>query len=737
MKRVLAIVFAWVALLSCFGQGPVRRVPTVPELMKINPYSVAQSGVVTYLVEAKDTNTPWGSPRAAVWTSSTNATPNGTNVLGSAFGGRWIFPDVSAPIQDARWWNSASNRWALDASGNLWLTTTNVAAYLSYLNGLVGSSAAGKVDIVSGFATNLALAGSIRATNIGSDLSGGSGHRVLVRNGADNVLRPMDPAVLKGFMSLYYWDIGGLGDSATKNVGTSAGMVAAGDHNHDGRYDTNGAATSEVATHTAAANPHTQYLKRTSDTGSNLTFTGTSTVNGTMNLASIGADLSSGGSHRLLVRDAATGDMRPMTIAYTKGWLDFHAADIIDAGTAGQTVLKKAAISDIWDYLTSGSRTTNVYLRGDLVWATPPAGASATNGITEAPVDGTFYGRKDAAWVNPSIDNVSGWSTFGKNWAKNVTSAGDGLTQLTLTGGGAATIDSPSKHNVRVNSTGTGTPRHRLNVIGGQWLSAAVSDDSVDDESDVTLAVADGDKGDFTISSGTATIDAAAVTYSKIQNVTASRLLGQGSAGSGPPQEITPGAGLLLSGTTLSVDPAYYLSGSYLYVAAGEVALSGTDFTDEGWHNIAGTAKTGTSKTIPAGALATGTVLKIEAAGVMQYVDTSIAKVRLVIGGLTVTFDWNEVYVEDADLDSPWNIVVYLTVKTTGASATVLTSGYWDWAPISTYQTRANYQFRCRAATTGTLDTTGSNAVSMDFYGTDTSGRFNKFVCNQVIVQRL
>ncbi len=68
--------------------------------------------------------------------------------------------------------------------------------------------------------------------------------------------------------------------------------------------------------------------------------------------------------------------------------------------------------------------------------------------------------------------------------------------------------------------------------------------------------ISDGDKGDITVSSsGTVfTVDNDAITYAKIQNISAaSRLLGRGAAsGSGDVEEISLGSGLSMSGTTLS-----------------------------------------------------------------------------------------------------------------------------------------------------------------------------------------
>lgn len=94
-------------------------------------------------------------------------------------------------------------------------------------------------------------------------------------------------------------------------------------------------------------------------------------------------------------------------------------------------------------------------------------------------------------------------------------------------------------------------------LVSKEWYSWFTRLGQLIDQVGGGIGVTDGDKGDITVSGSGATwtIDNDAVTYAKIQNVSAgSRLLGRGDSGSGDVEEITLGDGLLMTGTTLSVD---------------------------------------------------------------------------------------------------------------------------------------------------------------------------------------
>lgn len=94
----------------------------------------------------------------------------------------------------------------------------------------------------------------------------------------------------------------------------------------------------------------------------------------------------------------------------------------------------------------------------------------------------------------------------------------------------------------------------KLSVVGGT-NGQVLSTNGSGSLSWTTAGVSDGDKGDVTVSASGATwtIDNGAVSYAKIQDVSAtSRLLGRASAGAGDIEEITIGSGLTLTGSTLS-----------------------------------------------------------------------------------------------------------------------------------------------------------------------------------------
>jgi hypothetical protein len=134
----------------------------------------------------------------------------------------------------------------------------------------------------------------------------------------------------------------------------------------------------------------------------------------------------------------------------------------------------------------------------------------------------------------------------------------------------------------------------------------------------------DGDKVDITVSSGGTiwTIDPGAVTYGKIQNVVDSRLLGRGrDAGVGPPQEVSLGYGLTMSGTSLSSG----LTTNGTVVKPSTEAVTGTAFvtlTDPAVAMVAGVYEAWYEATVavaPSGA-ANGVKLRL-------YNDTAAAVV--------------------------------------------------------------------------------------------------------------
>lgn len=134
------------------------------------------------------------------------------------------------------------------------------------------------------------------------------------------------------------------------------------------------------------------------------------------------------------------------------------------------------------------------------------------------------------------------------------------------------TISSKTVDNTNtINTTTT-----RLKITGGS-NGQVLSTDGSGNLSWKTDTVTDGDKGDITVSGSGATwtVDNSAITYAKMQNVSAvSRLLGRGSATTGAPQEITLGTGLSMSGTTLNNTVTGITDGD-----KGDITVSGSGVT--------------------------------------------------------------------------------------------------------------------------------------------------------------
>ena len=116
----------------------------------------------------------------------------------------------------------------------------------------------------------------------------------------------------------------------------------------------------------------------------------------------------------------------------------------------------------------------------------------------------------------------------------------------------AAPLDLTGTQATALLNTFTSTDKGLAPASGGGTTNFLRADGSWTAPS---ASVADGDKGDITVSgSGTTwTVDNQAITYAKIQDVSAaSKLLGRGDSGSGSVQEITLGTNLSMSGTTLN-----------------------------------------------------------------------------------------------------------------------------------------------------------------------------------------
>jgi len=211
--------------------------------------------------------------------------------------------------------------------------------------------------------------------------------------------------------------------------------------------------------------------------------------------------------------------------------------------------------------------------------SSPGAGENGGIGGSIDLSGGNSPGSTAAGGAGGSIISIGSGSNSGGTLNMSAGASGSGGSILTNNGGGD--IDTTGTGSIELGATGT-----RTTLTGTATEDRAIAlpnaSGTVALTSDITGTNSGTNTGDQTISltgdvtgSGTgsfaATIANNAVTYAKIQDVSAaSKLIGRGDSGSGDPQEITLGSGLSMSGTTLSAT-----GGGTGTVTS--VAISGTD----------------------------------------------------------------------------------------------------------------------------------------------------------------
>jgi len=271
-------------------------------------------------------------------------------------------------------------------------------------------------------------------------------------------------------------------------------------------------------------------------------------------IATAGSNSTSLGSFTKAQLDGAVSDGNVLYVgdAPTAHTLDSHSNVTITANSSGELLkwngsawinntLAEAGIQPAGSYLTSevdGSVSNEGSLTVTAGSGTTSVISSNTSGSTDVTITaGTGLSIAEAGNVitlanTGIITEVDGSTT---NELQTITNSSDATSHTVTLSSSGGTVQLIEGANITLTTGGTGSAGTVTIASSGGGLS-------------------DGDKGDITVggSGTTLTIDNDAVTYAKIQNVTDARLIGRSAGSSGDAQEITVGAGLTLSGGSLT-----------------------------------------------------------------------------------------------------------------------------------------------------------------------------------------